>query len=129
MASNSDLMATLRELLAAEGAVAISTSDGSGGHLVATWNSYVELIDGQRLAFPAGGYNRTENNVRSGSGIQLLIANREVMGKQGRPGTGYRLTGEAEFQTQGPIYDRIKARFPWARAAVVVNVADWEQLL
>ena len=45
------------------------------------------------------------------------------------PGTGYRLTGRAALETEGAFFDQTKAKFPWARGALVIRVEKAEQLL
>ncbi len=54
----------VRGVLAHEGSAAFVTQGEGGPHLVATWHSYIHVLDGQTLAFPAGGFRQTEENVR-----------------------------------------------------------------
>lgn len=116
------------QILQEEGPVGIATASTDGPHLVATWLSYLERVGESSLAIPAGGYDKTEENVNAGSPIQLLLASRTVEGRDG-PGTGFRLTGRARYVSEGEIYQRIKTRFNWARAALVVDIDEVEQLL
>jgi len=104
-----------------DAALTLVTEGTDGAHLVNTWNSYVEA-DGDRLLIPAGGMRTTERKV------MLSIANREVQGLTYR-GTGFLVTGTAKMETEGPDFDRIRARFPWARAALVVTVTGALQTL
>ncbi len=113
----------LRRALAQEGSAAFVTEGPAGPHLVATWNSYVELVDDATLIFPAGGYHRTEQNLRSGSAVQMIV------GGHVPEGVGFRLTGRAELEVDTPHHARLKRRFPWARAAVVLRVNGVEQVL
>jgi hypothetical protein len=101
------------------------TVGAEGPHLVATWNSYIEVLADNAIAFPAGGMQRTQANVEAGSPVQLIIGSRDDAGK----GTGFRLAGQAEFQSGTPVHDQLKVRFPWCRAAVVVRVDRVEKVL
>lgn len=107
--------------------VTIGTAWAGGPHLVAVWMSYIETIDDQTLAIPAGGYKRTEENLKAGSPIQLVMATLKEEGLHG-PGIGFRLTGSGRVDTEGPIYERIVKRFPWARGALVITVEKVEQI-
>lgn len=112
--------------LTMDGPATFATTGPEGPHLVATWQSYLDLLDDHTLAFPAGGYNRTEANLRFGSTLQMVIGSK---GQVPGPGVGFRLTGTAVLETDTPIHDRLKVRFPWCRAAVVMTVTRVERIL
>lgn len=116
------------KIIQQEGAATIVTYSGKEPHLTATWNSYIELDKTGQLLIPAGGYHKTESNINSGSKVQMLIASKEVAGKQGM-GTGLRLTGSAVFVTEGNVFNKTKNRFNWARAVLVFTVEKIEQLI
>jgi|YNPNPStandDraft_1061719.scaffolds.fasta_scaffold53587_2 hypothetical protein len=107
--------------------VTIGTAWEGGPHLVAAWMNYIEIIDDRTLAIPAGGYEHTEENLKAGSPIQLMMATLQEEGAHG-PGLGFRLTGSGRVDTAGPIYERVFKRFPWARGALVVTVEKVEQI-
>ncbi|MBI2844170.1 MAG: pyridoxamine 5'-phosphate oxidase family protein [Armatimonadetes bacterium] len=115
-------------ILKHEAPVAIATASTDGRpHVVGTWNSYVEL-EGNTLLIPAGHFNRTEENLASNNKIEVMIASKEVEGNYGL-GAGFLISGTASFQNSGPLFDRMKSRFDWARAVLVVNVDKCEQTL
>jgi len=118
----------LLKILQHEGAASIVTNSDAVPHLTATWNSYIELDKIGKLLIPAGGYHQTESNINSGSKLIMLIASKEVAGKQGM-GTGLRLTGSAVFVTEGNVFNKTKNRFNWARAVLVFTVEKIEQLI
>lgn len=99
------------------------TQGPAGPHLVATWNSYLEVVDASTLVFPAGGFRATEENLRRGSPVQMIV------GGHVPEGVGYRLTGRAELEVGTPHHARVRQRFPWARGAVVLRVSGVEQVL
>lgn len=103
--------------------VAIATAGSGGPHLAATWGDYVRALGVQDdvILIPAGGLQTTEANLAVDPRIELLFASREVKGSSDS-GQGCRLRGLGEFQASGPAADAVKARFPWARGALVVRV-------
>lgn len=118
----------LREVLAHEGVVAICTQGRDGPHLSNTWNSYVQVTGDGRLLIPAGFMRRTEANVAFQPKVLLTAGSREVQGLRGA-GTGFLVEGTASFAGSGPDFDAVKARFPWARAALAVVVTSATQTL
>ena len=104
--------------------IAIATCGDDGPHLVATWGDYVRTLgieDEEVVVIPAGKYTRTEENLRKSDRVELLIASRQVQGNYG-PGQGCSISGKAEIQTKGRYAEMAKAKFPWARGALVIKV-------
>lgn len=118
----------LREVLKQDGVVAIATLGADGPHMVNTWNSYIRITDDGRLLIPAGYYNKTEANVSTNDNVLITLGSSKVAGKNG-PGTGFLIKGKANFSTEGPEFDRVKARFSWARAALIITILSAEQTL
>ena len=118
----------MREVLKKDGVVAIATLGPDGPHLVNTWNNYVRITDDERLLIPAGYYYKTEANVSSNDSVLVTMGSSKVEGKNG-PGTGFLARGKAAFATAGPEFDRVKATFSWARAALITSVLSAEQTL
>ncbi len=113
----------LRAALREEGSAAFVTQGATGPHLVATWNSYLQVVDDVTIVFPAGGYRRTEENLRGGSGVQMIV------GGHVPDAVGFRITGHARLEAGTPHHALVQKRFPWCRAAVVLNVTAVEQVL
>ena len=105
--------------------IAIATTGPDGPHLVATWGDHVRAlgIEDDTLLIPVGYMHKTEANLKHGNRVELLCATRQVQGTHG-PGKGFGIVGKAEFQTAGPHFDAVKAKFGWARAALVVHVEE-----
>ncbi len=118
------LEAELEAVIDASEWVAIATTGPDGPHLAATWGDYVRAlgVTGETIVIPAGGLRHTEANLAANPRIQLLFASRAVRGASGNPGKGCLVSGRAEMQVTGPVADAVKARFPWARGALVVHV-------
>jgi hypothetical protein len=104
--------------------VAIATTGPDGPHLAGTWGDYVRAlgVDRDTILVPAGGLRHTEANLATDRRIELLFASRQVKGASGNPGKGCMVSGWAELQASGPAMDAVKAKFPWARGALVVHV-------
>ena len=105
--------------------VTIGTCGPHGVHLVATWGEFIRNLgvhDSDVLLIPAGGYRRTEENLSRNPRLEALIGSKEV-------GTGFRLSGSGEVQTSGKWFEMVKAKYAWARGALVIRVDKAEKLL
>jgi predicted pyridoxine 5'-phosphate oxidase superfamily flavin-nucleotide-binding protein len=116
------------EVLRHEGVAAIATI-GAEPHLVNTWNSYIQVTDRRHLLIPAGGMHQTQKNIAANPKVLFTVGAREVAGKRGQPGAGFLVTGTAEFLLEGEDFDRVKAKFGWARAALKITVESATQTL
>jgi hypothetical protein len=114
-----------RDVLEATEVVAMVTDGPDGPHITATWGDYVRRlgIEGDRLVAPVGYLQHREANLALDPKIQILVASRAVEGKLG-PGQGFTLKGTGSIVTSGEVVDRVKAQFPWARAALVIEVSE-----
>ncbi len=114
-----------KELIEQSEWVAIATAGVDGPHLVATWGDYVRDlgIEEDKVLIPAGRFNKTEENLKRDNRVELLFASRKVQGTRGS-GQGCCVSGTAALEYKGPAMDKVKARFPWARAALVITVRD-----
>lgn len=125
------LNATIKDVIEKTEVVAIATYGENGPHLVATWGDFInslDINDGKTIIIPVGGYHQTEKNLNDDNRIELLVGSKQVQGKNG-PGTGYRLIGRAEIIVSGEFAELTKAKFPWARGALVIEVEKADQLL
>ena len=115
-----------REVCEATEFVSIVTIGDDGPHVVGNWGDYMRVlgIKEDMLVFPAGRYQQTERNLRQNNRIQLLVASKRVRGSRGGAGQGCLIIGTGEILTSGDTVDAVKAKFPWARGAVVVHVED-----
>ncbi len=103
--------------------VAIVTSGKDGPHVVGNWGDYMRRLgfSDDTIVFPAGRYKQTEANLRADNRVQLLVASRQVRGSRS-PGQGYLISGTAEIVSAGEHAEAVKAKFPWARGALVIHV-------
>jgi len=112
-----------REVCEASEFVTIVTSGDDGPHVVGNWGDYMRAlgIGADTIVLPAGHYRQTEQNLRKHARVQLLVASKKVQGTRS-PGQGYLIVGTAEIVSSGEIADMVKAKFPWARGALVIHV-------
>jgi len=114
-----------REVLDETEVVALVTESPDGPHITATWGDYVRTlgIGDNRLVIPAGFYRQMEANLGRNPAIQILVASRKVQGNIG-PGQGFTLKGTGRIVDSGEDMDRVKASFPWARGALIVDITE-----
>ena len=114
-----------RDVCEATEFVTIVTIGDDGPHVVGNWGDYMRVlgIKENMIVFPAGRYQQTEKNLRKNNQIQLLVASKKVQGTRS-PGQGCLIVGTGEILNSGDIVDAVKAKFPWARGAMVVHVKD-----
>lgn len=114
-----------REVCEATEFVAMVTAGDDGPHLVGNWGDYMRAlgVEEDRIVLPAGRYHTTERNLGKNSRIQLMVASRSVQGTRS-PGQGYVIEGAARIVSSGELFDKVKARYPWARGAMVIDVKE-----
>ncbi len=113
-----------REVCDATEYVAIVTQGEDGPHLAGHWGNYMFLdVEEGVVVFPLGRFQRTEQNLRRNGCIQLLVASKKVQGTKS-PGQGCEIRGTGEVVASGKFVDAVRARFPWARGALVVRVEN-----
>jgi predicted pyridoxine 5'-phosphate oxidase superfamily flavin-nucleotide-binding protein len=114
-----------REVCEATEFVAIVTSGEDGPHVVGNWGHYMRAlgIEGDLIVLPAGRYHKTEQNLRRNSRVQLMVASKAVKGTRS-PGQGCLISGTGEIVSSGEAFDAVKAKFPWARGALVIRVLE-----
>lgn len=115
--------AVTRDLLDKTEFLSIVTQGPHGPHVTGNWGDYLRRVgvDGNRIALPAGHYHETEKNLNTDQRIQVLVASKAVKGTHG-PGQGCVLSGTGSVQTEGDLVEHVKAQFPWARGALVIDV-------
>ncbi len=114
-----------RQVCEATEFVAIVTNGEDGPHVVGNWGDYMRKlgIRDDVIVFPAGRYRKTEENLRKDNRIQLMVASKAVQGTRS-PGQGCVISGSAEIVASGEAFDAVKAKFPWARGALVIKVRE-----
>jgi hypothetical protein len=121
----SKLDGVIHDLLQATEFVTIVTSNENGPHLVGNWGDYLRALgsEGDTIILPAGRYRQTEENLRKNARVAVMAASRQVQGTRG-PGQGCVLSGRGEIVASGPLAEKVKAKFPWARGTLLVHVDE-----
>ena len=114
-----------RDVCEATEFVTIVTMGDDGPHVVGNWGDYMRGlgIKENMIIFSAGRYHQTEKNLSRNNRIQLLVASKKVQGTRS-PGQGCLIVGTCEILSSGDIVDAVKAKFPWARGAMVIHIED-----
>ena len=110
-----------------EGPVTIVTINANPASVVNTWISYVKVNeDNNRLYLPAAGMHSIENDFVQDNHVLLTMGSKKVEGTAG-PGAGFHVKGTGQFLAEGPEFAEMKARFPWLREVLQVNIDQIEQ--
>ena len=114
-----------RDVCEATEFVTIVTMGNDGPHVVGNWGDYMRVlgITENTIIFPAGRYQQTEKNLRKNNRVQLLVASKKVQGARSAD-QGCLIVGTGEILSSGDIVNAVKAKFPWARGAMVIHVED-----
>lgn len=116
------------EVLKHEGIVSIM-SWGIEPHMVNTWNSFVVITDDERILIPAYGYRMTEKNVNVNPNIKLSVGSKNVAGYKNYPGTGFIVSGKANFIASGDDFNMMKEKFDFLTRVFEVTVDKAVQML
>jgi len=111
--------------------VCVGTCGKDGPHLVATWGDYIRTIGAQdpgTIVIPAGGFLKTEENLRINDRVEVIMASKEVEGTRSM-GKGFLFSGRGEIQTSGELAELAKSKYSWARGALVIHVEKIKGLL
>jgi len=116
------------EVLNKEGVVSIVTSANNEAHIANTWNSYLIVLDDNKLLIPAAAMIKTEENVVANPKVKLTLGSKEVMGYQ-YMGTGFLLEGTAKFLREGENFNKMKEKCPFLTRTLEVSVTSCKQTL
>lgn len=115
------------QVLEHEGVVSIVTTGENEAHVSNTWNSYI-VVEGNSLLIPAAGMRKTQANAELNPKVKLTLGARDVMGHMSM-GTGFLLTGTAQFITEGPQFDMMKAKYSFLSRVLVFTIEEAKQTL
>ncbi len=116
-------------VIAHNGVVSIvSWADSEDAHVVNTWNSYLRVVDGDRLLIPAAGMRHTEKNVIRNPRVKLTLGSPEVQGFKNM-GTGFLIEGTARFVVSGSEFDMMKAQYPFLSRVLEITVSSVKQTI
>ncbi len=119
-----------KETLKYEGSVSL-TSWGAekSPHVTGTWISYLQLTSDERILAPAAGMHYLEEDIKVNDTIYLMLGVREVEGKNGYQGIGFRVSAKAKLISNGPEFEMMKEKYPFLRSVLELTPVEVEQLL
>lgn len=116
------------EVLKNEGVVSIASCANNEVHIANTWNSYLVLVEGNKILIPAAAMINTENNVNENPNVKLSLGSKEVMGYK-YMGTGFLLEGTAKFLKDGEYFKMMQEKYPFLTRVLEVTVTSCKQTL
>lgn len=117
------------DVLNHEGVVSVVTWTPEEPHITNTWNSYLTVTDDERILIPAAGFTHAEKDLAQNDQVLFTVGAREVEGRDGYQGTGFRLTGTAKFVDNGAEFEQVKAKYPFIRKVLEITPTSAKQLL
>ena len=117
-----------KEVVGKEGVVAIVSCADGEAHVVNTWNSYLVLMDEERILLPAWAMRKTEEKVNKNANVLLTLGSKEVAGRMGQ-GTGFLVKGTARFISSGSEFDMMKEKFSFLTRVLEVTVSSVKQTI
>lgn len=78
---------------------------------------------------PAAGMHYLEEDIKVNDTIYLMLGVREVEGKNGYQGIGFRVSAKAKLISNGPEFEMMKEKYPFLRAVLELTPVEIEQLL
>lgn len=116
------------DVLKHEGVVSIVTCANNEAHVVNTWNSYLIIVEENKILIPAAAMIKTEENINANPKVKLTLGSKEVMGYQ-YPGTGFLIEGTAKFLKDGDNFNMMKEKCPFLTRTLEVTVTSCKQTL
>ncbi|MDU1855701.1 MAG: pyridoxamine 5'-phosphate oxidase family protein [Clostridium baratii] len=111
-----------------EGVVSIGSCSNNEVHICNTWNSYLVIVEENKILIPAAAMIKTEENVTINPKIKLTLGSKEVMGYMNM-GTGFLLEGTAKFLKDGEYFDMMLKKYPFLTRVLEFTVESCKQTL
>ncbi len=119
---------TFKEVLNHNGVVSITTWANNDAHVSNTWNSYLQIVDENKILIPAAWLFNTEKNIDINNNIIITLGSPDVQGKM-YMGTGFVVTGTAKFLKDGELFDMMKEKFSFATRVLEVTALSVKQTI
>ena len=111
-----------------EGVVSIVSCANNEAHVVNTWNSYLVIVDDNKILIPAAAMLKTEDNINTNPKVKLTIGSKEVMGYN-YMGTGFLLEGTAKFLKDGDRFKMMLEKYSFLTRVLEITVNSCKQTL
>lgn len=116
------------EVIKHEGIVSIVTCGSNGAHVSNTWNSYLNIVEGNKILIPAAAMIETEKNIIENNKVKLTLGSHEVLGYR-YMGTGFLIEGTAKFLKDGEHFNMMREKFSFLTRVLEITVTSCKQTL
>ncbi|MHC1717448.1 MAG: pyridoxamine 5'-phosphate oxidase family protein [Acidaminococcaceae bacterium] len=116
------------DVLKKEGVVSIVSCSNNEAHVVNTWNSYLVIVEENKILIPAAAMFKTEENINANPKVKLTIGSKEVMGYN-YMGTGFLLEGTAKFLKDGDYFKMMREKYSFLTRVLEITVNSCKQTL
>ncbi|MBK1812819.1 pyridoxamine 5'-phosphate oxidase family protein [Clostridium sp. YIM B02505] len=116
------------EVINHEGVVSIVSWANNEAHVCNTWNSYLVIVEGNKILIPAAAMIKTEENITTNPKVKLTMGSKEVMGYN-YMGTGFLLEGTAKYLKSGEHFNMMKEKYPFLTRVLEITVDSCKQTL
>lgn len=118
------------EVLKYEGIVSlVSWGSESEPHITNTWNSFLQIKEDGSLLVPAAGMTHLEDDLSQNPKLIVTLGSKEVEGRNGNQGTGFKFYAKAELKESGSDFKKTKEKFPFIRKVLILYPQEITQLL
>jgi hypothetical protein len=116
------------EVLNHEGVVSIVTCGNHEAHVSNSWNSYLVIVEENKILIPAAAMIKTEENITVNPRVKLTLGSKEVMG-YAYMGTGFLLEGTAKFLKSGDHFNMMREKYSFLTRVLEITVSSCKQTL
>ena len=116
------------DVLKKEGVVSIVSCANNEAHVSNTWNSYLVIVDENKILIPAAAMFKTEENINVNPHVKVTMGSKEVMGYN-YMGTGFLLEGTAKFLKEGPSFGMMLEKYSFLTRVLEITVTSCKQTL
>ncbi|GFZ33406.1 FMN-binding protein [Clostridium zeae] len=116
------------EVLNHEGVVSIVSCANNKAHVANTWNSYLVIVEGNKILIPAAAMLKTEENINSNPEVKLTLGSKEVIGYN-YMGTGFLLEGTAKYLKDGEHFKMMNEKYSFLTRVLEITVNSCKQTL
>lgn len=116
------------DVLNHEGVVSIVTCSNNEAHVVNTWNSYLVIVEGNKILIPAAAMIKTEENINANPNVKLTLGSKEIMG-HAYMGIGFLIEGTAKFLKDGEHFKMMKKKYSFLTRVLEITVNSCKQTL
>jgi len=116
------------EVIKHEGVVSIVTCANNEAHVANTWNSYLTIVEGNKILIPSAAMIKTEKNININPKVKLTMGTKEVMGYR-YMGTGFLIEGTAKFLKDGEYFNMMSEKYPFLTRVLEVTIDSCKQTL